>query len=163
MAGKVCAKCGSPNMTSARFCARCGAKLRVEPAPKPVGRQEERPAALLLLGYFLVGLFPGLLRPKVIICSAIVLVLAAAVAGLGLFLIGLGALLTGGWIAACGLILYWSAVAWMLYGEVCLLSEALAEFGPPQWLAMLVSSLVPMAAVYFAIGFAAARAGSALH
>ena len=27
MTANVCGKCGSPNMSSARFCARCGAAL----------------------------------------------------------------------------------------------------------------------------------------
>jgi len=52
---------------------------------------------------------------------------------------------SGLFIAGFGMVIYWSAVAWLIYGYVCLPSEALAEFDSRQWSVMLLLGLAPVA------------------
>jgi hypothetical protein len=149
MAGKVCGKCDSPNMSTARFCARCGAPL----AGAPSAQGEEAPpgAPLRVLMWFL-ELFPGLVRPSVVIPFVLAMPLAAGLGYLGFFLLSMGGLFGGVAIAAFGLVVYWAAWTWMIYGYVCMPAEALAEFDGKRWLLFVLASVVPAAAVALKIG-----------
>ncbi len=64
--------------------------------------------------------------------------LAVGLGWMGVFVLMLGAIFSGGAIAAFGLIVYWTAWAWVFYGYVCFPSEALADFNSTQWLLMIL-------------------------
>jgi hypothetical protein len=143
MAGKTCGKCGSPNMSTARFCARCGAPLA---AGAKAPAEPQQPFLLRAL-MWLLALFPGLVRPKVVVLFILAIPIAAGLAGLGLSLLMLGLVFTGPAIAAFGLLTYWTAWAWVFFGDVCMPADALAEFGTAQWLLMLLVTALPIAVV----------------
>ncbi len=99
----------------------------------------------MLLLYWFLDLFPGLMRPKVLILSILAVPVAAAVGVLGLFITGLGAVIAGMLIAGFALVIYSTAVAWMIYGDLAAPSEALADFDGKRWVAFLLLALAPIA------------------
>jgi hypothetical protein len=114
------------------------------------GREEEGPGMPLWLFWFL-DLFPGLIRPVVLIMSLLMLPVAAVVCWLGFFILTLGAIFAGFATAGFGLIIYWSALAWIIYGYISLPSEALAEFDSRKWTAFLLLALAPVGLGLFLI------------
>jgi hypothetical protein len=114
-------------------------------------QEEEGPGMPLWLFWFL-DLFPGLIRPLVLIMSLLMLPVAVVVCWLGFFILTLGAIFAGFATAGFGLIIYWSALAWIIYGYICLPSEALAEFDSRKWTAFLLLALAPVGLGLFLIG-----------
>lgn len=143
MAGKVCPKCGSANMTSARFCARCGARLVAAEPPAP-GWQERGTGLFLAPFERFLAVFPGLASPKVVIASTFVLALAAGLGWLSYFLLRLGDIFFGPAIGVFAIITYWAAWSWVLNGEVCMLTDALVEFDGRKWLVMVLLTAAPL-------------------
>jgi len=145
----VCDKCGSPNMSTSSFCARCGAPLA---SARRTRKERKRPLFLLSALMWLLGLFPGLVRPKVVILFVLAMPTAAGLGYLGMFLLRLGGIFSGPAIAAFGLVTYWTAWAWMFYGDTCFPSEALADFDGTHWLLMLLVTVTPIAIAALALG-----------
>ncbi len=150
MTENVCAKCGSPNMSSSKFCARCGAPLA---AARRAREEQKRPFFLLRVLLWFLNLCPGLVRPKVVILFALAMPIAAGLGYLGVFLLMLGAVFSGGAVAAFGLVVYWTAWTWVLFGDTCFPSEALAEFDSIRWLLMVLLTVTPIAAAALALEF----------
>ncbi len=151
MTANVCGKCGSPNMSTSKFCARCGNPLA---AGRPARQEEgERGPSSLAAGLlWFLDLCPGLVRPQIIILFVLALPLAVGLGWLGVFVLMMGAIFSGGAIAAFGLIVYWTAWAWVFYGYVCFPSEALADFNSRQWLMMILVTVLPVAVAAIALG-----------
>jgi len=149
MSEHVCGKCGSPNMSTSRFCARCGAPLT---AVRREREGEERPSFLVAALLWFLNLCPGLARPKVAILFGLAMPLAAGLGYLGYFLLSLGGIFGGPAIAAFGLVVYWTAWTWVFFGDTCFPSEALAEFDGTRWMLMVLVTVTPIAAVALALG-----------
>jgi hypothetical protein len=143
MAGKACPKCGSPNMTAATFCARCGARLAAAEAPGPGWREKGTGLLLAPLERFL-AVFPGLASPSVIVASTFVLALAGGLGWLSYFLLRLGDIFFGPVIGVFAMITYWAAWSWVLHGEVCMLTDALVELDGRKWLVMALLTAAPL-------------------
>jgi hypothetical protein len=83
-----------------------------------------------------LDVFPGFLSPGVLVFS----ILVVGIAGYLLFFGGLGLVM-----AIPALVCYWTAVAWMLAGEICGPARAMGEFTGVQWGAFLVFGFGPFA------------------
>jgi len=146
----TCPFCGAKRKPRDRFCVQCGSRLGAPatPGPKQPPEQEEgqRFTALRPLLYVL-EYFPGLASPKIILLSAIVFAIAlgtAASAILALF----GALLAAFVIGGFALVLYWTALGWILSGEVVMPWEALAEFDGVRWVIFATLTLLPLTLLF---------------
>ncbi|MFP4026467.1 MAG: zinc-ribbon domain-containing protein [Candidatus Brocadiia bacterium] len=148
---KYCPKCGEVYPDSASFCKRCGAELeedggvfRTEPD------EEEETIALWQRGLiYFFELFPGLARPTVILAAAATFVLAAVAISLGFFLLTLHVIFASFAIGAGGVMLYWTALSWLLYGYICLPVEAMSEFEGKHWTVLFLASILPVTAFFW--------------
>jgi hypothetical protein len=113
--------------------------------------EEEGPGILAPLLWFL-ELFPGLVRPSVLVMSILMVPIAGFVSWLGFFLLTLGGLIAGFMIAGFGLVIYWTALSWIIYGYICLPSEALAEFEGAQWTVFLLLGFAPIVGGFLLMG-----------
>jgi hypothetical protein len=149
----TCPQCGAEHPTGAATCASCGGRLG---APKldrllaDASRGGDEPEAVEPRGALgallrLLNLVPGLAQPKVLILTLLALPVAGAVTWLGFFIAALGGPIAGVMIGGFGLVIYWTAVSWVVYGWICLPSEALAEFNSAQWTVFAVLALAPIA------------------
>lgn len=145
MSVKTCAKCGVVNVSSARFCTRCGAALPSVPEPEPF--EEQEPGVLWRMLEWFLEFFPGLVRPKVLIMSVGALMVAGAVGYLALFLLGFGALISAMAIGGFAVVIYWTAWCWMMYGYLCMPAEAMVEFDGKKWTMLLLATAAPVAVV----------------
>lgn len=82
---------------------------------------------------WVLEIFPGVLSPVVLILSIIVLAISALVMWLGLSIFALGGLITCFWIGGAGVLLFWTALSWIMYGHLANPVEALAEFEGKHW------------------------------
>jgi len=120
------------------------------PVEQPDPEPEVPPGLVPLL--WLLELFPGLASPKVLILSILALPVAAGVLQLALLLIGFGAIVTGIFIAGFAMVIYWTAVAWLLYGNICMPAEAMAEFDSTKWMVFLLAAFAPMSLFFLWLG-----------
>ena len=134
MAMKDCPECGGLYMPGDKFCENCGAHIV----------DEDSFGALGPLIWFL-NIFPGLVRPKVVVMSVIAIAVAGALLWLAMFLLGMGGLFAAFAIGAFALVTYWTAVSWLIYGYICLPAEAMAEFNGTQWFAFMLTNVLPAA------------------
>ena len=147
-----CPRCRKSWGDTDRFCGDCGARLdqpgRVRPKEPPP------PGAPVV---WLLETFPGLARPMVLVCS-ILAVLAAFVAfGLAMVMLSMGVLITAFAAGAGGMIIYWTALGWILYGYLCHPVEALSEFQGRHWMVFLVATTIPGILFMFAFKYATGR------
>ena len=150
MARTDCPACGAPCRRDDRFCKSCGSRLgaprlgRRLPHTQDEGQPPEHEPFGLCALCALLEVAPGLASPKVVIMSVLAVVLAAgfSVAALVILLVGVLwlALLAAGFALLC----YWTAVIWVLYGEACLPSDALADFVGVQWVVFLILGSAPI-------------------
>jgi len=147
-----CPECGLGRLPDTRFCVRCGAELPQLPHEEsPEQIEEKRPRNRAF--NWVVDLAPGLIVPRVL--AAVVAVTLGAVAAGGLayaafskvgasgpfaavFIVPLAALLGGG-----GMILYVSALTWLLYGCICNPVVAMADFKAKHWLLLMTLTVGP--------------------
>ncbi len=142
MARKVCPACGAANDLKARTCAECGASLRKRRRPPPRAARSDGRGGL---AYGLLDLVPGLTRPAVLAWTALMLCGAAGMGFLGLKCLEfnlLPATLLAGLVA---MVLYCTALTWLLYGYVCVPSEAVVEFDGRRWLLLIALTVLPIA------------------
>jgi phage FluMu protein Com len=158
----VCPICRASMDTAVSICAMCGFNRRtgktsvkhlhkLEEESAADEREEEKVAFPLLVLQFLGELLPGLFRPGLLIGAIILSIIAFAILGLALFIIGLGGLISGMAIGGTGLVLYGQALGILLYGEWAFLPECLAECDSRRWLLFLVLLFAPFAAAYLLI------------
>ncbi len=144
MARRACPACGAANDLKASTCAECGASLRKRHRPPArAARRDGRGG----LAYGLLDLVPGLTRPVVLVWTALVLAAAAGVGYLAVRCLEynlLPATLLAGLLA---MVLYCTALTWLLYGYVCVPSEAVVEFDGRKWLLMIALTVLPIAVV----------------
>ena len=148
-----CPRCGAACDLGEASCPSCGGYLGVarrmgqpQAPPEPEGAPPLGP-----LLWFL-ELFPGLVQPKVLVMCLLAFPVAAGVGWLGLFLVAVGGVFAGMAIGAFALVIYWTAVAWLLYGEVCMPAEALCEFDGTRWLVYLLLAFAPMTGLFYYLG-----------
>lgn len=154
MSPQRCPGCGAESRRRAKFCARCGADLQVAARtrqPLQPEEEDESPRALGALIWFL-NLCPGLIRPKVVIMSAVSILLALFVGYVAMVVLMAGGMIAGMCIGGFALVIYWAAVSWVLYGYICMPAEALAEFDGKKWLILIMVTVAPIAAVFALAG-----------
>jgi len=69
---------------------------------------------------------------------------AGKVGWLGLFLTALGGMICGILIAGFAMVIYCTAVVWMIYGYLAMPAEALADFDAKRWVAFLLLGSAPV-------------------
>lgn len=136
-----CPQCGNKCEDTHRFCGRCGASLVPE---------EEGFGLLGPLLWFL-NIFPGLARPLVLIVSVLAIALSTVVAGVGVWVTLLGAVISGVFILGFALLMWGTGWVWLLYGYLCFPSEALADLEGYKWTIWILLVLAPIA-LLFALG-----------
>lgn len=103
--------------------------------------EEEEPESLsrrALIWFF--ELFPGLISPVVVVCSLIALALSAVVLWLALFMFSMGVIITCFWIGGAGVLLFWTSLSWMMYGNLANPVEAMADFEEKHWVVFFLAS-----------------------
>jgi hypothetical protein len=157
MSEVTCPRCGSKCDLGQARCPRCGGYLgarRRAPVPAVPPEPEAGVPAALRPVLWLLELFPGFVRPKVVVLSVVALPVAAGLVLLGVAVFSLGAVFSGMAIAAFGMVIYWTAVAWLMHGEVCMPAEALAEFDGTKWMIFLLLGFAPLSALFIYAGTA---------
>ncbi len=142
---QICPKCGYVCREGDRTCRDCGASLkpRFGIRRKPGEREEEGPG---IVAYLMVPLemFPGVARVKVLIMCAVAVPIVVGLMWMTLMMMVLGvvflAFLTGG----MAMLIYWKALGWLMMGEVCTPTDALADFTGLQWTIFLLLGGAPV-------------------
>ena len=142
---KKCPDCKILWQDSDERCRRCGRPLGDEcRLTEPTDEPEAGPGTARLALLWVLELFPGLASLKVIICSLLAFAVGAVGFALGAWLLAMGAALTAFAAGGGGVILYWTAWSWILYGAVCSPVEALADLNSRQWFVLMLVTVVPM-------------------
>jgi len=145
---KECPRCGARGKRAHNFCIACGTRLpSAEPAPPEREPQEgvEQPGGALRALYWFLDLFPGLLRPTVIVASLLAFVAAAIIGAFCFTWAVFGLLMEAIFVGAFAVVAYWAGITWILCGYVCLPAEALAEFDGRKWTILFVLTVLPLA------------------
>ncbi len=141
----VCPKCGAECAESYRFCGRCGKPL------KGAIVEEERGPGLLDALFWFLNILPGLMRPSVIIVSLLVMALSVPVGYLGVILFLMGGVIAAVMVLGFALMMWGTGWLWLLYGYLCLPSEALADLEGYKWTIWILLVLAPIT-LLFALG-----------
>lgn len=145
MGRKVCGTCGARNELNATRCAECGASLKRKRKPPAKATRKKAAEGGILLR--VLDLVPGLVRTRTLIAMAGMMALAAGLGVLALAFLQYNALPATLLIGMLAMLCYCTAVIWMLYGYVCLPSEAIIEFDAARWLLLIALTVVPIAVV----------------
>ncbi len=142
---RICPKCDLVCARGDRTCPDCGASLvpRFGVRPRPREEEDERPGTVQYLMVPL-ELFPGLVRVKVLIMCAVAVPIAAGLASLTLLMMVLGLMWLAFMAGGVAMVVYWSALGWLMAGEVCGPSEALADFTGLQWIIFILLGGAPV-------------------
>jgi len=143
---RLCAKCGDRVGLEDRFCGSCGARLPKSKIGSDAPREDKPSAASEALIWFF-ELFPGLVHPLVVVLSLVSIVLAAVVALLAVNLFAMGVPLASMFIGGFAVILYWAGFCWLMYGEIALPVDAMAEFSGKHWMTLILLTLAPVTAL----------------
>jgi hypothetical protein len=98
-----------------------------------------------------------LFRPKVLVAGLLMTVLALGIGVLALVAAVFGAVLSAMFIGGLAVLCYWTALAWIFTGDICMPSEALADFNGTQW--MLFVALTGLV-IGICLAFLGLRGGS---
>lgn len=143
---RLCWKCGTWYGPDIVMCVSCGVNLETGREVQAAAREnEEKPAVSERLLFFVADWTPGLLRPVVLVLSALLALLGLAVMGLCAFVLALGAVFAAVAIGSVGLIMYAQAVAWMLVGRIALLQDALLDLEGKKWSLFFALIFAPFA------------------
>ena len=148
---RQCPQCGTRWTKNDRFCGECGADLQNPLQPESGDKPRRPPAALV----WVLELIPGIMRPMVIVMSIVGVLVAGAAFWMASFLFTMGGLLSAFSIGGAGMILYWTAWSWLLYGYICNPVEAMAEFQSRHWVALFLATVVPGSLLLCAMKIAA--------
>ena len=147
---RKCPACHTLWTDEDRFCGNCGARLEAEAAAPPHdGEPAEEMSKSQVAVLWLLDLLPGLASAKVIIMSAVAITFAAVGIGVAVMLLKLGVVFAAFAAGGGSIICYWSALSWILYGEVCSPIEALAEFQSKHWTVLIMATLIPVGALFW--------------
>jgi hypothetical protein len=135
MPRRVCGACGTRNGLSEVFCTRCGAALK---------RKHRPPLRLAGKGGAFLQLFPGLTQASVAACAAAALVLAGGLGYLTVHLLQADAVPPSILTGVLAMVFYCTGLTWLLYGYVCVPTQAVVEFDGRRWLVVLGLSLAPI-------------------
>lgn len=156
MTTRLCPRCGIECEAGLPTCPECGGYLGVRrkervyvPAEKP---PPEDTFGLPRPLYWFLSMFPGLASPTVIIVSAVMMVAAVMIVLLALMIFSLGAMVAAMMIGGVGLMCYWAAIAWLLNGHVCMLTDALVDFDGRQWTVFWLFTLLPLSLLFLVFG-----------
>jgi len=141
-----CPRCSARVERNDKFCSRCG--LRMDSAGGPAPHETDgadEPGLLFHLVESLAALIPGLFRPWVLLAIVLLTLLAIGVILFSVFVITLGALIEGFFVAGFGLMIYGQAMALLVYGEMGLLHDILADLDARRVWLWLVLTLAPVA------------------
>jgi hypothetical protein len=146
---RICWKCGTDYDDDVIICTDCGVDLRTG---AEVGADEDDEPELpphLKPVAFIVNLLPGIVRPVLVVCSAVTCLIGLAVVGFAIGLLGFGVVLSSVSIGAAGLIVYAHGISWILAAEFGFLSSTLIEIDSKQWLVFFTLLLAPIFAGVF--------------
>jgi len=149
---KKCPKCGAVGSEADTFCGSCGTPLALVSVPQKRPPREEEPYGGGPLLWFL-DLFPGLLSPKVLAFSLIAMAMSLVAFWLAAFFIQF-MVISAFAIGGGGVIIYWCALCWLLYGYVVVPVEAMSEFRGKHWMAFVLLTLIPGALFLFLVKLA---------
>jgi hypothetical protein len=143
-----CPFCGAERGPDTKFCTECGSRLGApsigRPLPQPPQEEEQEVVGAARLLQWFMEYFPGIFRPKVLVLSILALVVALGVGILALVMALLGAVIPAMFIGGSAMVIYWTAVSWLLLGDLCMPSEALAEFNGTHWLIFALLAAAPV-------------------
>jgi streptogramin lyase len=133
----VCVKCGINLVTGKELAMALGQEQ--DEAPAGVGAR--------VLGW-LGDSLPGLFRPKIVVCAAVLAVVAAGLVALALVFVMLGGPISAFAVGALGLVAYAQALAWLINGEFALLSAAMTEFRGKDWSNFAFLTMLPIVVAF---------------
>ena len=170
---RTCPGCGGEYEPAVKICVECGIDLRTgkrlashieraddEPDDDETFDDEEvRINPFYRFVVIVAQMFPGLIRPGLLIGSVLMAALGLTISVFGLIMFfGFGMMmmfvLSGVVVAAVGVLAYAQAVAWLIMGEYMLLVECLSEFDSKQWNIFFILLASPIVALALAIKFA---------
>jgi hypothetical protein len=151
-----CPQCNAECDPGEPSCPACGRYLGVrrrEPVvpPEPDPDEDER-FGIPRPVWWLMNMFPGVFAPTVLIMSIVAVVVAGMLTWLALFMLVLGAAFAGFAIGAAGMICYWAAIAWLMYGALAAPSEVLSEFDSTKWTVFILLAMLPVVGTAIIIG-----------
>ncbi len=141
MPARKCPKCGETCPEAHSFCASCGA-----PLPAPSSKGFELPGPI----WWFLDVFPGLVRPKVLIMSVLAILASAPLAWVSVMMVGFGVFITGFLVAGFALLTYATGVLWLLYGYVCWPAEGLSDLEGRKWVIFALLAILPVVAILVA-------------
>jgi len=142
VAQKQCPKCERLWGEDEHFCGLCGTRLITLKSDEPEEEEEPESAARAALLWFL-EVFPGFARPMVLMASIAMFVLALIAFALTFMMLGFQVYITAVFVGSGGVVIYWTAFSWMMYGYVCTPVEAMSEFRGVHWFVLLLATLIP--------------------
>jgi hypothetical protein len=147
-----CSRCNRELDPDAAICVHCGIhqksgrnySTRIE---DPEG-DDDGPSMPPLIIQILAENVPGLFRPWIMLMSLMAAIFAAAVAGLCVFIVMIGAILVAFPIGSVAIIMWAQAIGWMLTGETAMLVNCLIEFNNVRWLLFFSLLFSPLGILY---------------
>jgi hypothetical protein len=121
----------------------------------------EEPGAAKLALLWVLDLLPGLISLRVIVLAALFFVLSVVGFVVAFIMLQYGVVFTAFAAGGGGVLLYWTAWCWLLFGEVVVPVEAMSEFQGRHWMVLALVTFVPMGILIWLMAAAqqAAEAG----
>ena len=148
-----CPYCGAELERGTVLCVECGRNLesgerantRIEAEAERKGEGDDESVG------FLIGMLdayvPGVFSLKVIVCSVFCFVLALGCLWGALFFAMFGAVFVTVAVGALALVLYGTAVAWMLSGHIGLLTDNLLDLDGRRWTLFVILVFGPVVGI----------------
>lgn len=152
MEQRSCPKCGRLWPSDANFCGECRTRLGAPAEASGQKAEDEREKGVVLL--WVMDLFPGVFSPTTLLMSLAGLGVSIFIGFFAVLVFSMGAMLTAFPIGAAGVIMYWTALSWLLIGYVCLPTEAMAEFQGKHWTVFMLMTVVPLGLFFLLAGLA---------
>ncbi len=141
---RICWKCGADYDEDVVICTDCGVDLRTgAEVGANTDDEPELPRHLKPVA-FIINWMPGVLRPGLVVGSAVTCVIGLGVVGFAIGLLGFGVVLSSVSIGAAGLLVYAHGISWLLAGEFGFLSNTLIELDGKQWLTFFALLVAPI-------------------